>query len=235
MNELPNIARGKSLELARITLEIERLKAALKIAELMNVPWSSFDKSGIDPYLIRLNERAKKLQRDLEEIKKYFDKLKDKFKDCWNENCPHKEKVKKTSALPGWPGTEGVACSFVPSGRNYGDIGDLVIKNTTDKPVTVVIPPGLLLKSSDPRVQDLYLAYVFTVILCEGAEYIDKPITIGPGETYVVKHLPGFCPDFEKKPATKGPVAFTPLNSRTRSPRCSSIPLNPSNGLMSVI
>ncbi len=44
--------------------------------------------------------------------------------------------------------------TFIPSGRNYGNIGDLILTNTTDKDVSVTVPPGLLLDSNDPKIQD---------------------------------------------------------------------------------
>jgi hypothetical protein len=106
--------------------------------------------------------------------------------------------------LVDWPGTEGVNCTFVPSGRNYGDIGDLIIENDTDKPATVTIPPGLLLESSDPAVQDLYMADVPTQTPCEGAKDIGKSINIPPGGWHVTEQASGFCPDYEKNPPTKG-------------------------------
>jgi hypothetical protein len=113
-------------------------------------------------------------------------------------------KVIRTGMLLDWPGTDGVNCTFSPSGRNYGNIGDLIIKNDTDKPASVTVPPGMLLDSSDPAVQDLYVADVPTETPCSGAKEIGKPITIEPGATHVIKDTPGFCPDFEKKPPTKG-------------------------------
>jgi len=107
---------------------------------------------------------------------------------------------KKVSLRPGWPKTKGVKCTFVPSGRNYGDIGDLIIKNATDDPATVTVPPGMLLESSDPSVQDLYVADVPTESPCSGAKDIGRPITVQPDGYYIVRDVPGFCPDFEKEP-----------------------------------
>lgn len=118
--------------------------------------------------------------------------------------APDDEDSGTAVALVDWPGIEGVGCTFTPSGKNYGDIGDLAIENDTDKPVTVTIPPGLLLDSADPAVQDLYVADVPTETPYAGAKDIDRPITIKPGGTYVAKDLPGFCPDFEKKPPQTG-------------------------------
>ncbi len=116
------------------------------------------------------------------------------------EEWKKKQKEREVSRLTDWPGQEGVVCSFVPSGRNYGDIGDLVIENDSNKPVTVTVPEGLLLDSGDPAVQDLYVADVPTETVCDGAKEIGKPITIEPDGMYVIKELPGFCPDFEKDP-----------------------------------
>ena len=103
-----------------------------------------------------------------------------------------------------WPGIDGVNCTFVPSGSNYGNIGDLSITNDTDQPVTVTVPPGLLLDSSDLAVQDLYVADVPTETPCSGAKDVGKPITIDRDSTHVIKDVPGFCPDFEKNPPQKG-------------------------------
>jgi len=103
-----------------------------------------------------------------------------------------------------WPGTEGVYCTFVPSGQNYGDIGDLIIENDTDEAVTVTVPPGMLLDSSDPAVQDLYVADIPTESPCSGAEDIHTPITIPAGGTYVISHVPGVCPDAELSPPEAG-------------------------------
>jgi len=107
---------------------------------------------------------------------------------------------KKVSMLEDWPAQPGVFCSFRASGRNYGAIGDLTIDNSTDKPVTVTIPPGLLLDSDDPKIQDLYVADVPTETPCAGAGEIGKPITIPPHVAYAIKDIPGFCPDGEKDP-----------------------------------
>jgi hypothetical protein len=109
-------------------------------------------------------------------------------------------KDRRVGMAPDWPGTDGVYCTFVPSGRNYGDIGDLVIENVADEPVTVAVPPGLLLDSSDPAVQDLYVADVPSESPCEGAKDIGQPVTIQPDTAHVIRSLPGFCPDFEKAP-----------------------------------
>ncbi len=106
-----------------------------------------------------------------------------------------------------WPGAKGVRSTFVPSGRNYGNIGRFILKNNTDKPVTVVVHPGMLLDSSDPATQDLHIALVPTETPCEGAKYVGKPITIQPGATFVMADMPGFCPDFEKDPPKKGDAA----------------------------
>lgn len=114
-----------------------------------------------------------------------------------------KKPEKKVSQVPAWPGIEGVHCTFVPSGRNYGDIGDFVIKNATDEPVTVTVPPGMLLDSSDGAVQDLYVADVPTETPCAGADDIGKPITIQPEAYRIIQDVPGFCPDFEKEPPGK--------------------------------
>ncbi|MBT3200034.1 MAG: hypothetical protein HN350_08955 [Phycisphaerales bacterium] len=114
--------------------------------------------------------------------------------------------------LQDWPAQDGVYCSFKASGRNYGGIGDITIENATDKPVTVTVPPGLLLDSDTPQVQDLYVADVPTETPCGGAKDIDKPITIAPNASYVIKDVPGFCPDGEKdppKPETEGQSVYT--------------------------
>jgi len=115
-----------------------------------------------------------------------------------------KPKKDRRVGLADWPGTEGVNCTFTPSGRNYGDIGDLTIENDTDKPVSVTIPPCMLLESSDPAVQDLYMADVPTETPCAGAKDIGKSVNIPPGGWHVTQHVPGFCPDYEKNPPTKG-------------------------------
>ena len=134
-------------------------------------------------------------------------------KDAWGAMPEPTHKIiilpprKKKPKPPAWPPKKGVKTGFIPSGRNYGDVGDLVIKNTTGQPVTVTIPPGLLLDSFFEAVQDLYLAVVAMEKPCEGAKYIGKPFTIQPGQTVVVEHLPGFCPDFEKDPPKKNDTA----------------------------
>ena len=117
-----------------------------------------------------------------------------------DEHGQPKKKDKRIGMLQDWPGQEGVYCSFQASGRNYGVVGDLTIENETDKPVTVTVPPGLLLDSSDPEVQDLYVADVPTEEPCSGAKEIDKPITVAPNTSYSIKDVPGFCPDAEKDP-----------------------------------
>ncbi len=117
-------------------------------------------------------------------------------------------KVLETGMLLDWPGIEGVNATFVPSGKNYGDIGDLLIKNDTDKPATVTVPPGLLLDSADPAVQDLYVADVPTETPCSGAKDIGRPITVKPDATYAINDVPGFCPDHEKKPPTQGDTSI---------------------------
>ncbi|MDP7290369.1 MAG: hypothetical protein QGH94_20470, partial [Phycisphaerae bacterium] len=113
---------------------------------------------------------------------------------------PEKKGDKRVGMLEDWPAQPGVFCSFRASGRNYGAIGDLTIENSTDKPVTVTVPPGLLLDSDDPKVQDLYVANVPTETPCAGAGEIGKPITIPPHIAYAIKDIPGFCPDGEKDP-----------------------------------
>jgi len=115
-----------------------------------------------------------------------------------------KPKKDRRVGLLDWPGKEGVYCTFDPSGRNYGDIGDLIIENDTDEPATVTIPPCMLLETSDPAVQDLYVADVPTETPCSGAKEIGKPITVEPGGAHVVEHASGFCPDFEKNPPKQG-------------------------------
>lgn len=122
--------------------------------------------------------------------------------DEFGQPIKKKKKGKEVSMLEDWPGQEGVYCSFQASGRNYGAIGDLTIENDTDKPVTVTVPPGLLLDSCDPAVQDLYVADVPTETPCDGADEIDKPITIAPNSSYAITDVPGFCPDGEKDPPT---------------------------------
>ena len=106
-----------------------------------------------------------------------------------------------------WPGIKGVVSTFTPSGNNYGNIGSLVIKNNTDKPVTVTVPAGMLLDSSDPAIQDLYIAPVPTETTCQGARYIGQGVTVKAGETFVMKDLSGFCPDHEKDPPKKDDTA----------------------------
>ncbi|NOZ22523.1 MAG: hypothetical protein GXP25_15685 [Planctomycetes bacterium] len=120
------------------------------------------------------------------------------------EKKPEGKKKKVAMRLSDWPGTEGVLCTFVPSGENYGNIGDLAITNTTDQAISVTVPDGLLLDSSDAGVQDLYVADVPSRTPCAGATEIGKPIIIGAGETHVINDIPGFCPDFELKPPAKG-------------------------------
>lgn len=125
---------------------------------------------------------------------------------------PKKEEDKKVSMLEDWPAQDGVYCSFKASGLNYGAIGDLTIENSTDKPVTVTVPPGLLLDSDDPKIQDLYVADVPTEKPCAGAGQIGKPITISPYAALAIKDIPGFCPDGEKDaPAaeTEGQSVYT--------------------------
>ncbi len=102
-----------------------------------------------------------------------------------------------------WPGIKGVKSTFKPSGSNYGDIGSLIIKNNTDKPVSVTVPAGMLLNSSDPATQDLYIALVPTETPCRGAAYIGKNVTIKAGQSFVMEHMCGFCPDYEKAPPKK--------------------------------
>jgi hypothetical protein len=121
-------------------------------------------------------------------------------------------KGKKVSMLEDWPARDGVYCSFRASGRNYGAIGDMTIENATDKPVTVTVPPGLLLDSDDPKVQDLYVADVPTETPCAGAKDVGKPIKIAPNAVYAIKDIPGFCPDGEKDPPaaeTEGQSVYT--------------------------
>lgn len=123
-----------------------------------------------------------------------------------------KPEDKEVGMLQDWPSQEGIYCSFQASGRNYGAIGDLTIENATEKPVTVTVPPGLLLDSDDPKVQDLYVADVPTEEPCAGAKDIDKPITIAPNASYAIKDIPGFCPDGEKDPPaaeTDGQSVYT--------------------------
>ncbi len=123
-----------------------------------------------------------------------------------------KKDDKRVGMLEDWPAQPGVFCSFRASGRNYGAIGDLTIDNSTDKPVTVTIPPGLLLDSDDPKVQDLYVADVPTETPCAGAGEIGKPITIPPHVAYAIKDIPGFCPDGEKdapEPETEEKSVYT--------------------------
>ncbi len=101
-----------------------------------------------------------------------------------------------------WP--DGVVISFVASGLNYGNIGDLTITNTSDKPVTCSVPPGTLLDSGDPTIQDLYVADVPTETPCSGAAELGQPITLAPGESHTISQVPGFCPDFELAPPAEG-------------------------------
>jgi len=103
-----------------------------------------------------------------------------------------------------WPPIKGVLVTFIPSGRNYGDIGDLVLTNTTDREVSVTVPSGLLLDSNDPATQDLYVARVPTESPCAGAEAVGQPVSIKPGRAHVIKSVPGFCPDFELASPSKG-------------------------------
>jgi hypothetical protein len=60
------------------------------------------------------------------------------------------------------------------------------------------------LDSSEPGVQDLYIANVPSETPCSGADEIGRPISIDPGETHVIANVPGFCPDFELKPPDEG-------------------------------
>jgi len=115
---------------------------------------------------------------------------------------------------------EGLFCMFIPSGRNYGDIGDLLITNPTDEPVTCVVPDGMLLDSSDPITQDLYVANVPTETPCSGAELIGRPVTVGAGESYLMRDLPGYCPDFELAPPDEGVCdIYTPCAPDERGAR----------------
>jgi hypothetical protein len=122
------------------------------------------------------------------------------------------EDDEEVGMLQDWPAQEGVYCSFQASGRNYGAIGDMTIENSTDTPVTVTVPPGLLLDSDNPKVQDLYVADVPTEKPCAGAKEIGTPITIAPNASYAIKDIPGFCPDGEKAPPaaeTNGQSVYT--------------------------
>ena len=112
--------------------------------------------------------------------------------------------IDDSKASVAWPGIRGVMVTFIPSGKNYGNIGDLVLTNTTDREVSVTAPEGLLLDSNDPKVQDLYVARVPTESPCAGAGDVGKPISIKPGAAYVIKEIPGFCPDFELAAPGKG-------------------------------
>ncbi|MDP7286396.1 MAG: hypothetical protein QGH94_00240 [Phycisphaerae bacterium] len=112
--------------------------------------------------------------------------------------------IDDSKASTAWPPVKGVLVTFIPSGRNYGNIGDLVLTNTTDKTVSVTVPEGLLLDSNDPKVQDLYVARVPTEQVCQGAEDIGKVIPIKAGKAYVVRDITGFCPDFELASPGKG-------------------------------
>ena len=103
-----------------------------------------------------------------------------------------------------WPKQEGVTATFVPSGLNYGNLGELHVVNSTDEAVTVTVPPGLLLDSKDPTVQDLYVINVPTETPCSGGEKIGEPITVGPDGSCTIEEVPGVCPDYELDPPTKG-------------------------------
>ena len=116
------------------------------------------------------------------------------------------ETPKKQPKQPTFSPEDGLRFSFVPSGDNYGDIGDILITNTTDAPVSVTVPAGLLLDSGVSGVQDLYVADVPTRTPCGGAKQIGKPVTVGPEETIVIDDVPGFCPDFELDPPGEGAV-----------------------------
>lgn len=132
---------------------------------------------------------------------RYYKLLRDRKKA---KAATRPKKAKEVSMLPQWPGGGGLVCTFVPSGKNYGDIGDLSITNTTDAAIAVTVPEGLLLDSADPSVQDLYVASVPTIASVAGAKELNTPITVRPRATYVIKHIPGFCPDFELAPPAEG-------------------------------
>jgi len=130
-----------------------------------------------------------------------------------------KKKKDKPARKPAWTLGNGILFSFIPSGGNYGDIGDLLITNTTESPATVTVPPGLLFASSDPAVQDLYAADVPTPEPQTGAASIGKPISIDPGHTYVISDIPGFCPDFEldpPKPGADGTFTVLPPDKKAK-------------------
>jgi hypothetical protein len=73
--------------------------------------------------------------------------------------------------------------------------------------VTVTVPAGMLLDSSDPATQDLYIALVPVETPCQGAKYVGKSVTVKAGDTFVMKDMPGFCPDYEKDPPRKDDTA----------------------------
>ncbi|MDP6634867.1 MAG: hypothetical protein QGG42_08225 [Phycisphaerae bacterium] len=131
---------------------------------------------------------------------RYFQLQRDRKKTKTTTRPKNKE---VSMRLPRWPGG-GLVCSFVPSGRNYGDIGDLSITNTTDLAIVVTVREGLLLDSTDPGVQDLYIAVVPTIVTLSGAKELNRPITVRAHATYTIKHIPGFCPDFELAPPARG-------------------------------
>ncbi|MDP6359328.1 MAG: hypothetical protein QF473_29685 [Planctomycetota bacterium] len=131
-------------------------------------------------------------------------------------------KRKRTNTAPKkptWPNSNGVLFTFIPSGSNYGDIGDLLITNTTESPVTTTVPPGLLFDSSEPAVQDLYVADVPTRTPQAGAAKIGKSVSVDPGQTLVINDIPGFCPDFElapPKPGAGGTYAVRPPDKKAK-------------------
>ena len=149
----------------------------------------------------------KRLSGSIEKIRRQLEKEAERKK----KESPPKGKVEKkeskaedkVSRAPnqsvglGWGWSQGLRVVFVPSGKNYGDIGDLVVTNTTAKEVTFTVPQGMLLDSSDAAVQDLYVADVPTETPCSGAEMLDKPTTLGPRETRIYEDVPGFCADLE--------------------------------------
>jgi len=103
-----------------------------------------------------------------------------------------------------WPGVPGIKVTFNPTGAKYGYIGDLIIANETDHVVTCTVPLGMLLKTRDPRIQDMYAADVPTETPCSGAKYLGNRIAIAPKAKKVIKEIPGFCADFEFDPPDKG-------------------------------
>ena len=114
------------------------------------------------------------------------------------------------------------AMGYIPSGGNYGDIGDGFCINDGGVPVAFTIPDGSWMHSDDPNHQDMLVTDVPTREgnECSGAEALDVAITVPPETVVVVKDLPGVCPDYEKDPPTAGDSAhyeLQPPNDKSRA------------------